>query len=98
MAKPTSLAAQLKRDDEAAKIAEAKEDAAVAVKPVAEGKVWARLVRPHYDSEGVLHQPGIVQLDADKVPKTAKVLSKEQAVAELKAEDEDEDEDKKSDE
>lgn len=102
MAKPTSLAAQLKRDDEAAKIAEAKEDAAIAAKPAAEGKVWVRLVRPHYDSEGVLHAAGVVQLDADKVPKTAKVLSKEQAVAELKADDEDEDEDdeddKKSDE
>lgn len=85
--KPTSLAAQLKRDDEAEKLAQAKEDAEVAAKPVEAGKVWVRLSRAHYDSNGVLHLPGVVQLDADAVPKSAKKLTADE-VNEAAASDE----------
>lgn len=85
MAKPTSLAAQLKRDDEAEKRAQDKEDAEVASRPSIDGKVWVRLMRPHYDSENVLHEIGVTQLDADAVPKSAKLLTKAQ-VAEAEAE------------
>lgn len=91
MAKPTSLAAQLKRDDEAEKKAQEAENAEFAAKPAAEGKVWARLTRPHYDSNNVLHMPGIVLLDADAVPKSAILLTEAQ-VAEQKAAEEAEDE------
>ena len=86
MAKPTSLAAQLKRDDEAEKMAQEKEDKEVSARPAADGKVWVRLVRTHYDSNNVIHQPGITQLDADAVPSSAKVLSAVQAKKELDAE------------
>lgn len=80
--KPTSLAAQLTKDDLAKKAAEAKEDAEVSSKVAAKGKVWVRLVRPHYASDGTVHMPGITQLDADAVPKSAKVLTPKQVEAE----------------
>lgn len=88
MAKPTSLAAQLKRDDEAERLAQDKEDLALQGKVAAPGKVWVRLSRPHYDSENVLHLAGITQLDAEAVPKSAKILSKAEALEALEAEDE----------
>lgn len=91
MAKPTSLAAQLKRDDEAEKLAQAKEDLEVAQKPAAEGKVWVRLMRDHYDANNVLHLAGLAELDADAVPKSAKVLTPAQAEA-AKAEEDADDE------
>lgn len=87
MAKPTSLASQLKRDDEAAKLARDKEDIAAAGQAATPGKVWVRLERPHYDADNVLHMPGITQLFADAVPRSAKVLSAVEAEAEI-AEDE----------
>ena len=89
--KPTSLAAQLKRDDEAEKLAQDKEDQAVRQQPTEDGKVWVRLVRPHYNSEGFLMLPGVCQVDADAVPSSAKVLTQTQAderVAKPDADDE----------
>lgn len=80
--KPTSLAAQLTKDDLAKRAEEAKEDAKVSSLAAPKGKVWVRLVRAHYDANGVLHPPGITQLDADAVPKSAKVLTKSEAQAE----------------
>jgi hypothetical protein len=81
--KPTSLAAQLSRDQEAQKIAEGKEDAAVAGKRIPAGKVMVRLQRDHYDAYGVWHRAGLAMLDVDAVPSTAKELtSKEVAAAE----------------
>ena len=65
MSKPTSLAAQLKRDDEAEKMAQEKEDKEVSQKPAAAGKVWVRLVRDHYDSNNVLHLAGLAELRQD---------------------------------
>lgn len=76
MAKPTSLASQLKRQDDATNLAAAKEDGEVVSRPAPKGKVWVRLIRPHYDSEGVLHMPGIASLDKGAVPESAKQLSK----------------------
>lgn len=90
MAKPTSLAQQLRRDDEAQKKAQAAEDAEYAAKEAADGKVWVRLTRAHYDANNVLHSPGIVQLDADAVPKSAIVLTAAQAAAAKDAESDDE--------
>ena len=81
--KPTSLAAQLTKEDLAKRAAEAKEDAEVSSKPAPKGKVWVRLVRAHYDASGTLHLPGITQLDAEAVPKTAKVLTKAETQAEV---------------
>ena len=81
MAKPTTLAAQLRRDDEAERKAQEAENAEYAAKDIAPGKVWVRLVRPHYDSNNVLHMPGVVALDADAVPKSATVLTAAQAAA-----------------
>ena len=80
--KPTSLASQLTKEDLAKRAAEAKEDAEVSSKAAPKGKVWVRLVRAHYDASGALHLPGITQLDAGAVPKSAKVLTKAEAQAE----------------
>jgi len=88
MAKPTSLAAHLKRDDEATKLAAEKEDKAILGTPAEPGKVWVRLLRPHYDVNNVLHLPGVVQLEAGLVPQSARILS--QAEAAVEAEDESE--------
>lgn len=88
MAKPTSLASQLKRDDEAAKLVQDKEDLAIAGKAAAPGKVWVRLLRHHYDSNNVLHAPGIVELDEGSVPQSARVLTVAEAVKAQEADDE----------
>ena len=77
--KPTSLAAHLKRQDDAEKIAQETEDAEVAQRPSIKGKIWVRLLRPHYDKYGVLHEIGVVALDANAVPSSAKVLSQREA-------------------
>lgn len=88
MAKPTSLAAQLTRQDQEANRAFAKEDLEAAERPAPKGKVWVRLIRPHYDSDNILHMPGIVSLDEGFVPASAKRLSKvEEAAAEVDVED-----------
>jgi hypothetical protein len=82
MAKPTSLAAQLTRQDQEANRVSAKEDVEAAERPAPKGKVWVRLIRPHYDSEGILHMPGIVSLNEGFVPESAKRLIKaDQAAA-----------------
>lgn len=83
----TNLVNQLKRDQEAEAIAAERENLEAANRPVVSGKVWVRLVRPHFDANNVLHQPGIVQLDADAVPKTAKVLTPAELVEAGKAEE-----------
>jgi hypothetical protein len=88
MAKPTSLASQLKRDDEAEKIAQGKEDLEMAAHPASEGKVWVRLIRSHYDAENILHLPGITELNADAVPASAKRLTAVQAAEQLADDDE----------
>ena len=87
MTKPTSLAAQLKRDDEAEQLARNKEDLALQGKVAAPGKVWVRLSRHHYASENVMHPPGITQLNADAVPASAKVLSTVEAAEAAKEPD-----------
>ena len=87
MTKPTSLAAQLKRDDEAAKKAQEEENAAFAAKEPEKGKVWVRLVRPHYDANNVLHLPGIVALNPDAIPSSAVRLTAAQVAAQKDAED-----------
>lgn len=79
MSKPTSLAAQLKRDDDAEKLVQDKEDREVAQRPSADGKVWVRLLRAHYTSEGILLLPGIAELDAAAVPSSAKLLTSGEA-------------------
>lgn len=79
--KLTSLAAQLKRDDEAEKLAQAREDKEVSQRPTEDGKVWVRLVRPHYNSEGFLLLPGVCQVDVGAIPSSAKVLTQAQADA-----------------
>ncbi len=85
--KPTSLAALAAQTAQKDALSRAAEDAKMADAPVPEGKVWVRLVNAHYDRYGVYHQPNsIAQLDADAVPRTAKVLTEREAEAELEAE------------
>lgn len=80
--KPTSLVAQLSRDQAAQKITDAKDDAEASEQQVPEGKVMVRLQRDHYDSYGVWHRAGLALLDADKLPSTAKVLTSKEAADE----------------
>lgn len=89
--KPTSLAAQLARDDAAQKIVEAKEDLDTAQLPTPDGKIWVRLERPCYDASGVYHQIGLALLDADAVPPSAKKLTKADALGMTPAAASDED-------
>lgn len=75
MAQPTSLSAQMARNAAAEKTAEEKEDAVHAALTVEAGYVWARLIRPYYDSNGVLNPVGVVKLAADAVPESAVILT-----------------------
>lgn len=81
MAKPTTLASQLSKMEAERVASEAQEDKAVVERPVIDGKVWVRLIRPHLDASGKLHEPGIAALDPDAVPSSAKVLSARAAEA-----------------
>lgn len=74
--KPTSLAAHVAKTEAAKASAEDKEDVKLARKPAPSGKVWVRLIRPHYDAEGVYHDVGPALLNADAVPSSAKILTK----------------------
>ncbi len=80
MAKATTLVAQLSKVEKERQELEAKEDQAIAERPIVDGKVWVRLIRPHLDANGQLHEPGIVALDPDFIPKSAKVLTRMEAV------------------
>lgn len=80
MAKQTTLASQLSKVEKERLELEAKEDQEVSERPIIDGKVWVRLVRPHLDANGRLHEPGVVALDPDFIPKSAKVLSRMDAV------------------
>lgn len=86
MAKTTTLVSQLNKVEAERQAQEAAEDRELATRSVPEGKVWVRLIRPHYDANGVLHEPGVVALDPAAVPKSAKVLTKKQAAAVAKSE------------
>lgn len=80
--KPTSLASLVaKQADDAAKAAEA-EDATFVARKAPKGKVWVRLIRPHYDAEGFHHDIGIALLNEGAVPSSAKRLAEPAADAE----------------
>jgi len=79
MAKQTTLASQLSKVEKERIALEAQEDQEVVERPVIDGKVWVRLVRPHLDANGRLHEPGIAALEPDFIPKSAKVLSRFEA-------------------
>jgi hypothetical protein len=86
--KPTSLAAQLASNAAKDALASAKEDAKIAELETEDGKVWVRLQGAHYDKYGTYHQAGTTALlDADAIPKSAKVLTKQEA-AEVEAAEE----------
>jgi hypothetical protein len=85
MTKPTTLVSQLNKMEAERKINEAKEDEAFADRQIIDGKVWVRLIRPCYDSEGRLHTEGITALRPEEVPSSAKFLSKVDAQAAAKA-------------
>ena len=89
MAKPTSMASMVANQAATKSREEAKEDEKLARRDAEDGKVWVRLIRPHYDHEGVLHREGPALLDEDKVPQSAKVLTKRAEIAGAKAEAED---------
>lgn len=75
MAKPTTLANMVAKQTNDAAKADLKEDEKLARKSAPAGKVWVRLVRPHYDAEGFFHEVGAALLNSDAVPSSAKVLT-----------------------
>lgn len=75
--KPTSLAAHVAKTEAAKAAAEDQEDAKLVRKAAPKGKVWVRLIRPHYDAEGIYHDVGPALLVEGKVPSSAKILTKE---------------------
>lgn len=78
---PTSLARRASEEDKKRRLAEAQEDAIASQNVAEDGKVWVRLVRPHYDRDGVFHPEGLAQVYADEIPSSAKVLTKEEMVS-----------------
>lgn len=73
MADPKNLAAVIAKQKAETATTEAAEDAAAANAPAEAGKVKVRLVRPAYVGQKLL-QPGIHMLDADTVPKSARLI------------------------
>lgn len=88
--KPTSMASMVARQADATAKAAEKEDEKLSRKVTPAGKVWVRLIRPHYDAAGVYHQIGAALLDADAVPSSAKKLTKAEAVEEEAGDEADE--------
>ena len=78
--KPTSLASTIAQNAAKDVLANAKEDARTAQLDTEDGKVWVRLQNAHYSSDGHYYDAGsLALLDAEQLPKTAKVLTKRQA-------------------
>ncbi len=75
MAKETSLSSQIARIHAEKSTADAQEERATLKNTPPEGKVWVRLIRPHYDANGVLHREGVAALSPDAIPKSAVRLS-----------------------
>lgn len=74
--KQTSLASHIARQEADARRKDDKEDERLSARATPAGKTWVRLIRPHYDAEGVYHQVGAALLNSDAIPSSAKILSK----------------------
>ena len=79
--KPTSLTALAAKQAAERRVEAEKEDAKASRRSAPPGKVWVRLIRPHYDSEGILHRAGVTLLPEGAIPSSAKVLTAKQAPA-----------------
>lgn len=79
--KPTSVASIVAKQAAEKRNENEKEDVKLSRKAVPEGKVWVRLRRAHYDSEGIYHPVGTALLNEDAIPSTAKRLTTEAAAA-----------------
>ncbi len=77
--KPTSLASHVARQEAEARRKDDKEDEQLSARSAPAGKTWVRLIRPHYDAEGVYHRVGPALLDSDAIPSSAKILSRADA-------------------